>query len=276
MTQEERTFPTPFEALLWTLVANLLLAVVASTMSQWVDPIAAIGLATALVLGGLCALLSRFIPEPHEERIGLRGIASKYWLPLLLLVPSILLSSEIDNIARSLLPPPDMAAMATRRAERIVTNNWIAGLETFVVVACLVPILEEWFFRGIVQQGMVKRFGSFGGVTATAFLFALAHGSPGISVQAWVVATSATLLSGMLLGWVRICTGSLLATILLHAAYNGVGVVALRLAEHVPIAGFNAPGSHTPAFYLISATISVVIGLTWITRIKILCSSSDH
>ena len=67
-------------------------------------------------------------------------------------------------------------------------------------------------------------------------------------------------------GIARHKTGSLLASVFVHVGVNLAGVLGLAYAEAVPIRGYNAPGSHTPAAVLVPAALSVVLGLALLAR----------
>ena len=67
---------------------------------------------------------------------------------------------------------------------------------------------------------------------------------------------------------VRAASGSLLACVLLHAALQGVGLAAVGMSESLPIAGFNAPGPHTPAEIVALCAISVLAGVLMMLRVS--------
>ena len=71
---------------------------------------------------------------------------------------------------------------------------------------------EEYLFRGVLQGVLSARFGSAIGVSVTALSFALAH-VPVYGVASLPVAVAA----GLLFGWLRWWTGSLVVPIAVHA-----------------------------------------------------------
>jgi membrane protease YdiL (CAAX protease family) len=239
-------------------VASLALAVA--------TPTAALGIGILVAVGGVAAFGASRVPPPQAERLGLRGLGPSHLLAVALLLPSFLLVSEVDNWVRALAPPPDAPVLAERARERIATETPLALVETLIVVSGLVPIAEEWLFRGVIQQGLVARLGAAGGVAATAALFAAGHGSPGISAAAWLAAAAANFGTGIMLGVARLATGSLLAPILLHAGMNGLGTASIALQERVPIPGLNAPGAHTPLALLLPAAAAVTLGFVLLRR----------
>ena len=92
-------------------------------------------------------------------------------------------------------------------------------------VAAVGPLLEEILFRGYLMGGL-RRYGDRFAVIASATLFALMHGNlsqfPG------------ALLIGLLLGYARIKSGSLLLCV---AAHMGNNLLALAMDELTGLAG---------------------------------------
>lgn len=83
------------------------------------------------------------------------------------------------------------------------------------------PVLEEILFRGQILGSCRERFGGFWAVIISAILFALAHFSvPQQLVNAFVV--------GIILGFIYIRTGSLLAVMILHAINNGLAFITME------------------------------------------------
>ena len=265
MTRPPRPFPTPFSAVLLTLMGAFFTAAIAVMAADWATPTAAIGIGTVVGLGGAGLLGATNVLPPHAERVGLRLPKARHLLPLLLLVPVALLASEADNLVHALWPAPDAQQVVQETVERLPTDTRLALLETAIVAVGLVPVVEEWFFRGVLQQGLVASLGATGGLLLTALLFALGHGA-GMSPQAWAALVAQTLVFGVAFGFARHKTGSLVSAILLHAAVNGLGVAAMAAPTLVAIAGYNAPGTHTPWAVLAAAAASVALGAWLLAR----------
>ncbi|MCG8589989.1 MAG: CPBP family intramembrane metalloprotease, partial [Proteobacteria bacterium] len=175
-------------------------------------------------------------------------------------------SAGFQQIARALAPPPDAAIVAERVARRLQTDTPIGALETALVVVGLAPVVEEWLFRGVVQQGLVAHLGRIGGVSATAGLFAMTHMNPSDSFESTLVSFIGAFFTGCVLGAVRLATGSLLAAILLHAGVNGLLLAGVLLADVVPIAGWNTPAAHVSGWALAPSAVCVGVGLVWAAR----------
>ena len=87
----------------------------------------------------------------------------------------------------------------------------------FVVVAGLVPIIEELTYRGL-GFSLLEQFGRTFAIAATALLFGLAHGL--VSALPILVAF------GIGLAYLRSRSGSVLPCIALHAAFNSFALIA--------------------------------------------------
>jgi membrane protease YdiL (CAAX protease family) len=257
-------FPGPLDAVMLTLTALFAMALIVAIFAAPTEVPSGVALGLGLVVGfGVTGTLAaRRVPAPQPARLGLRGCSPGFVAVVLLLTPSALLASELDNLCRVLLPPADAAEVTARVAERLSQQTPLDILETWVLTVGLVPVIEEWFFRGVVQQGLVARFGSIAGLATTALLFGVAHAMPGgASAGSLLAMASSASLLGAMFGVARLASGSLLPAIGLHAAVNALGLAGIDLVDRVPIAGFNAPGDHTPTAWLAGAAISTGIGL---------------
>jgi hypothetical protein len=146
-------------------------------------------------------------------------------------------------------------------------TDWLSTAEWVLFAVALRPVLEEFFFRGVVQQGVVAHLGVARGLLLTTVLFAALRASLGLG-DAYAFATLGiqALLVGLLLGLVRLASGSILPGILLQGGLAATGVGGLLLAESLPIPGFNAEGDHTPLGVLIPCGLCVAAGVVMAVR----------
>ncbi|MDQ7859181.1 MAG: CPBP family intramembrane glutamic endopeptidase [Armatimonadota bacterium] len=102
-----------------------------------------------------------------------------------------------------------------------ILNTLGAGPELawfFVLLAVVVPVGEEVFFRGFVYGGLRARWGPRLAAVASGLFFAavhlqLVHGVPIFAL-------------GLLLAWLYARTGSLLPPVIAHAAHNVIAVLS--------------------------------------------------
>ncbi len=261
MSEEPTPAPRPLTALLLTSFAWCVF--VLATALTTPETGGSFGLALGLLLGfgGAGTLAARSVPPPAERRIGLAGFAPHLLLPLALLTPVVLLLSELDNGVAALLFPGEKPATGALTPSGLDTLEWVL----FAVL--LRPVLEEFFFRGVVQQGVVAALGPGRGVLYAAALFALVRASlfAGDAYHATSLGAQALWL-GALLGFVRLASGSILPGVLLSMALEAAGVLSLQLQSTLAIPGFNAGGAHTPLVWLLPSAFSVGAGIVLLVR----------
>jgi membrane protease YdiL (CAAX protease family) len=249
--------PTPLGAASLTLFAwaiTLFGTGLAEDAHGWTS--LAIGL--CLGFGGVGTMAARSVPAPAEIRIGLHGFAPRLLLPILLMAPVILLASEVDNRVPALATP--LLNEATTEAVEIDPEvARLAALEMLITLVLLRPVLEEFFFRGVIQQGLVAHLGALGGVLQTALLSGVATGGIFLFVEPSVAASEGarTLVLALVFGLVRFASGSLLAAIVAAVGYGLLGVAMTPLG----IPGFTpGVGDHTPLWILVPCALSVAAG----------------
>ena len=106
-----------------------------------------------------------------------------------------------------------------RIKEAIRDKNW-AQLAPLILLATIVaPISEEVMFRGLLFRVLLDRGGFFMAAIISSALFTLMHDS----IASW----GPLMVLGMLLAWVYHRSGSLLASIALHFAFNTAMITAI-------------------------------------------------
>lgn len=211
-------------------------------IAQWRAGVGFAGWQWSLLVAGVLALAALLLP-PVPVRTHLAHATGLTVAVLLILEPGLHLlilavSSQVATPAgaEALLPlaPPAMGPM------------FALSLLVYVV---LVPIGEEWFFRGRLLPWLRQRLGAFSAVSLSAGFFAVAHGD---LMQALVA-----LPVGVLLGILRVQGAGLGACIAAHAVHNGLFLVAGTGLIGMP--------SVTP---ILVATGVVVATVTWFFQIR--------
>lgn len=260
-------FPGPFAALVLTALALLATGVVARTMVlAEANFIVAGGIGVALGLGSVATFAAHRVPEPQRERIGLQGFDWRLVFPLMALLPSVVVISEIDNWHRLYFPPsPETVALLEKLRELARIDSVFAWVQTIVVAVGISPVVEAFFFFGVVLQGLVSHLGRAGGVLLAAILYSIIHFPASGTPADAVVPLASSLLIALLLGLTRLASGSILAPMLLGAAIAALHLTAHGLREILPIAGFNAPGDHTSMALVIPCVLSLLCGI-WVLQ----------
>jgi membrane protease YdiL (CAAX protease family) len=100
---------------------------------------------------------------------------------------------------------------------------------TFISLVILPPLAEEIMVRGFLYSTLKKALPMIWAVILTSALFAAAHLSEGGSGGLLYIAALDTFVLSLILIYLREKTGSLWASITLHACKNGIAILALFL-----------------------------------------------
>jgi membrane protease YdiL (CAAX protease family) len=129
----------------------------------------------------------------------------------------------------SILPLPLLDPGGGERGRRTIVSDDVTGWTWAAVafVACVgAPVIEELFFRGLLQNRLVQRYGVGVGIPVASVLFGAAHliGWEGLptAVNAWAVT-----FGGLVLGATYHYSRRLGASIIAHALFNVVAIAAL-------------------------------------------------
>lgn len=223
--------------------------------------LASLGVGEAIGIGAVATFAAKRVPEPQRERLGLCGFDRAFVPMLLALLPALVLLSEFDNIVRAFVPAPELPEDVRQMQEDFIGTGPVATLQTLIVAVGIAPVVEEWLFRGVIQQGLVAHLSRARGVILTAGLYAMVHVGPAPSAEGNLSPFLSSVLLGTLLGCVRLATGSVLAPILLSAGISALGLLAISTAETSPIDGLSVPGTHTSYELLLPAAVAVAWGL---------------
>ncbi len=98
-----------------------------------------------------------------------------------------------------------------------------------IIAVSLGPLMEELFFRGFMYPVIARRMGVAWGVMLTALPFGLIH----LPQYGWAWGAALVIvLVGVVCGVVRAMTGSVGASFLVHAGYNGTQMVIALVLTH--------------------------------------------
>jgi membrane protease YdiL (CAAX protease family) len=106
----------------------------------------------------------------------------------------------------------------------VTVTGWLL---CFVVVG---PVVEELYFRGLLQRSAIRRLGPIAGIVLPALAFGLVHTSTDLS--GWSLAALVTALAafGAVLGVLAHRTGRLGPGLVAHATFNALTLIALALS----------------------------------------------
>ncbi|HET7274468.1 MAG TPA: type II CAAX endopeptidase family protein [Longimicrobiaceae bacterium] len=141
-----------------------------------------------------------------------------------------------------------------------LTSTPLGRLALAILAVAIAPILEEFFFRGLIQRRLERHLGPARGIGIAAGLFAAVHLLP------WIFPLHFFL--GVALGYAVYITRSIWAGVILHAANNGIAMVAMGAQSDEALlsptlweAGLSAEWWFAVAVLLVGG-----IGLAWTVR----------
>ncbi len=218
-------------------------------------PPARAGMAALLTYGGAFALCAARFRQPPARQLGFVRAPVTAWLAMLFLAPAVVLTSELDNVLKTLLPPAPLPAAASDAGEM---SRLMAP--AFAVVAIGVfPLVYGVFFRGVLQPLATARLGVIPGVLLTAVMAAFAEiFLPALDARG-LLAMSPVLLNALVLCILRQCAGSLWPTLALEVLWGASLVGAVY--QVFGLAGFDAGGPHTPMAWVAGAAVLTGVGL---------------
>jgi hypothetical protein len=158
---------------------------------------------------GLCAVLVAVAPLGRAALPGL-GIRPAHWRPVVFgVIGTLALSVGVSQLG---LEPKAMkeAVEIARQPGSLAT--------TFVILALLAPVVEELVFRGLLYGWVAGRWGTIPAWLVSSVAFALAHYEPAHILL--------VLPLGVLFGYLRRRTDSLLPSLSAHIVNNGFAVLA--------------------------------------------------
>jgi len=144
------------------------------------------------------------VPGIKDMWLGLAGAVVGRFLPLLVLISLVLAGSGFGT--------PNSASHAVLGVTPSGAAAWAIVVSLTVVGA---PLVEELFFRGLLQGAFTRRLGPVPAIFVTAVIFCFAHvlsDGPVAPVGLFPVA--------VVLGYLRYRTGRLAAGMIAHATFN--------------------------------------------------------
>ena len=235
-----RIRPAPDTVGAMPLVVAVLLLAATNALDNRITPTAS--LPVNLVVAGLLLLLARWDGLTASD-LGLSRLSLGSGLRWGGIAAGLVLAAYLV----ALLVPAGREAFLDERADLGVGGGLY---QAFVQVPFATVLLEELAFRGVLLAMMSVRWGTLRGVIGSSLLFGLWHVLPSASaahanplVERWfgtgstglwvwaAVSVLATSVAGVVFCWLRLRSGSLLASAGLHWATNGFGFLGALLAR---------------------------------------------
>lgn len=153
------------------------------------------------------------LPTVKDIRIGLLGGVVGGVVPIALGILAIWAQSGFKSSRGA---GPNIAGITPEG-----TAGWIVVI---LLVAVGAPIVEELFFRGLVQGAFMRRIGSTPAIFVTALIFCGLH-----SFNEGPIAPIVLFAPALVLGYLRLKTGRLAPGMVAHATFNALTLCLLLI-----------------------------------------------
>lgn len=104
-------------------------------------------------------------------------------------------------------------------------NGIVGNIIYFVAITIVPAIIEEFLFRGVILGTLRKTHGDVIAIIVSSVLFGFIHGN--------FLQTPITALSGMIMGYLTIRTGSIIPAMILHFVNNSLAVTSEWLTKAI-------------------------------------------
>lgn len=235
-----------------TYVMRWLLDRAGITITNPID-LAVAGIANLIAFFTVIIYGARRTEAPKKDVLLLRSFSPGMILPVVIAVTGIsILGSEIDNLLRHLLPPPE----AIQKIMQDIAQSGPWGIFTLVVVA---PLTEELLFRGLLLRGFNRNYGAGAAVFVSAFLFAVIHLNPYQMLPAFF--------AGLFLGWITLGSKSVWPAIFAHASTNGLLIMVSWLNPDIPGLIQRGQPEYQPLWLDGTGVVLLIVGILWLGRL---------
>ena len=229
---------------------------------------AAMAFAFLMAYGLIGALALSSVEKPWGPRLGFTAIPARSVPALVLLIPVAFVALAVQALVRLPLMRGRATGIWEWHGPLLSARSDLGLIGSLAVVVVLIPLLAEWFFRGVLQQGVVAKLGPLRGVLVTAALYGAIVAGLRTEATSWIAVFSGTFLAGIILGAARQATGSLWAPVVVHAGASGLHALTQLLGASVPVPFLSAPGRLVPLPVALVALLAVAVGLALLLKFR--------
>jgi ABC-2 type transport system permease protein/sodium transport system permease protein len=216
-----------------------------------------IGLITSLVFGGIPILVTLLARVRWSSGFALRRPATGT------IVGAVLLGVSLWPIAHEMFLFSKLVGLsALGKEQKAVAETMLAQMRNvpvwlIILSMGLIPaVFEELSFRGFLFSALRTKLGGAGTVAASSVLFGVFHE---ILIPGRMLVST---FLGVVLGWVRLRSNSILPGILMHATHNSLLLTIAYYRDEIIAYGWDVQDElHLPGAWIAGAAIGIVLGI---------------
>jgi sodium transport system permease protein len=168
----------------------------------------------AVMVGASILMMWRYRLDPREV-LSLKPVKPAVWIAIFFAIPAGYITAiGIFRVVNMIIPAPQQ--LLERFSEDVIPKG-MPSWQLVLYVAVLPAICEELAFRGMLLNGLRRKFRPAALVLGIGIIFGLFH------MTLYRIAPTAAL--GMILTAIALMTGSVFPGMLLHAGNNAIGVL---------------------------------------------------
>jgi sodium transport system permease protein len=168
----------------------------------------------AVMVGASILMMWRYRLDPREV-LSLKPVKPAVWIAIFFAIPAGYITAlGIFRVVNMIIPAPQQ--LLERFSEDVIPKG-MPSWQLVLYVAVLPAICEELAFRGMLLNGLRRKFRPAALVLGIGIIFGLFH------MTLYRIAPTAAL--GMVLTAIALMTGSVFPGMLLHAGNNAIGVL---------------------------------------------------
>jgi ABC-2 type transport system permease protein/sodium transport system permease protein len=153
----------------------------------------------------------------------------------------------------------DRIAEVKKMLEQLQSVSLVWVILAFAIVP---GVCEEFFFRGVFYSSLRSVMTPWRTIIGVAILFGLFHVVAGTTLLPERFLPSTFL--GLVLGWVRHRTGSVVPPMVLHACHNALILSVAHWQDDLAASGVGMEeAAHLPAMWLALAAAGIFVAITW-------------
>jgi uncharacterized protein len=183
-------------------------------------------------------------------RISHRLELQNFDITVFVLIATVCIPIGISAPIFSLIPVPD----TWRRIFLEMANQ--NGIFSFLAIVIAAPVMEELIFRGVVLEGLLRRYSPSRSIIVSALLFGFVHLNPWQFVSASFI--------GLFMGWIYYRTRSVAMTIIIHM-FNNLAAFLISTSTEVTIESFEETmiesyGGLLPFLIVTTSAVAILVG----------------
>jgi membrane protease YdiL (CAAX protease family) len=192
--------------LLFSVIADLPVEIIKAFVHVQSKTILSVFTLMAYAAGAIATIWFGFYRYRQVE-----GVAYKYKfnkVPVIVVIVSVLMVLTMPVLT----DPVTVLIPMSDEVKKLFADMFDPNIISYITVILVAPILEETIFRGIILNGLLKKYSPETGIVVSAAIFAAIHLNPWQAIPAF--------LGGLLMGWMYWKTRSIIPGMILHFANN--------------------------------------------------------